>query len=199
MDGKDDGSVDKATTAMGQLKDAADAKRIFPILSWTLAEPDFSGYLNESGGWADASKAITQLRDECLSLGVSFISGRAGTVVGFDSDVQGTIRAALTLKGAPIYGDHFVLAAGAWASSLVDMYNSTLSTAQALAYLCLTESEMRKYKDIPIYSNFSTGWFNFPPMKTRECSSLPFTGGDTPGRPPKGTSQRTSPTFLCHP
>ncbi|KAF4993082.1 hypothetical protein FGRMN_6697 [Fusarium graminum] len=146
-----------------RLPDAAAAKDRFPILTGALAQPNFEGYLNKSGGWADANKAIKQLRDECLELGISFIAGPAGTIVGFDSDSQGVIKAVQTVGGTPIIGDHFVLAAGAWASGLVPTYNSTLSTAQALGFLRLTESEMVKYKDLPIYVNYTTGWFNFPP------------------------------------
>ncbi|KAI7763273.1 hypothetical protein LZL87_012890 [Fusarium oxysporum] len=146
-----------------RLADAADAKLRFPILTGELAQPNFEGYLNKSGGWADANKAIKQLRDECLEIGISFIAGRAGTVVGFESDAQGVIKAVKTLEGTPVRGDHFILAAGAWSSGIVPTYNSTLSTAQALGFLHLTDDEMIKYKNIPIYMNYATGWFNFPP------------------------------------
>ncbi|POS75833.1 hypothetical protein DHEL01_v205766 [Diaporthe helianthi] len=155
--------LDKRQLPWSPLQDAAAAKRHFPVLTGKLAGPDWEGYTNESGGWSDASKAITQLRNECLSLGVSFTAGPAGTVLGFNSDAKGVIKSARTLAGTLIEGDLFVLTAGAWASGLVPTYNSTLSTAQAVGYVRLTESEMEKYKDLPIYANFSTGWFNFPP------------------------------------
>ncbi|KAJ4244731.1 hypothetical protein NW762_014306 [Fusarium torreyae] len=155
--------LEKRKLTWTTLRDAAETKQMFPILTGKLAEPNFEGYLNKLGGWADANKAIKQLRDECLELGISFISGRAGTVVGFDSDAQGVIKAVQTLGGTPVQGDHFILTAGAWSSGLVPTYNSTLSTAQALGFLRLTDSEMIKYKNIPIYMNYSTGWFNFPP------------------------------------
>ncbi|KAM0250808.1 hypothetical protein ACHAP5_002025 [Fusarium lateritium] len=155
--------LDKRQLPYTQLPDAAAAKQMFPILTGHLAQPNFEGYLNNSGGWADANKAIKQLRDECLELGISFIASRAGTLVGFDSDANGVIKAVQTAAGTPIFGDHFILAAGAWASGLVPTYNSTISTAQALGFLRLTDSEMTKYKELPIYMNYSTGWFNFPP------------------------------------
>ncbi|KIL86901.1 l-pipecolate oxidase [Fusarium avenaceum] len=155
--------LDKRQLPYTRLPDAAAAKQGFPILTGELAQPNFEGYLNNSGGWADANKAIKQLRDECLELGVSFVAGRAGTIVGFDSDANGVIKAVKTAAGTPIFGDNFILAAGAWASGLVPTYNSTISTAQALGFLRLTEAEMKKYKELPIYVNYSTGWFNFPP------------------------------------
>ncbi|KAF4341228.1 hypothetical protein FBEOM_4826 [Fusarium beomiforme] len=155
--------LDKRQLPYTRLANADDTKQKFPILTGELAQPNFEGYWNKSGGWADASKAIKQLRDECLELGISFIAGRAGTVIGFDSDAQGVVKAAKTVEGTPVRGDHFILAAGAWSSGIVPTYNSTLSTAQAIGYLRLTDDEMIKYKNLPIYMNYATGWFNFPP------------------------------------
>lgn len=146
-----------------RLPNADAAKRAFPMLSGDLAVPGFSGYYNSQAGWADAAKAIAQLRDECIELGVSFISGRAGTAIKFETHASGEIQAVRTAAGTTVESDQFVLAAGAWSPGLASMYNSTLSTAQVIAYLPLTEEEMQKYKNLPIYANFSTGWFNFPP------------------------------------
>ena len=159
-----------------KLEDAATTKRLHPTLSGKLASPGFFGYSNRQGGWADASKAVIQFRDDCLQLGVSFISGRAGTVVGFSTDSASRIKSLKTLAGTSIEGDHFVLAAGAWGSGLVPMYNSTLSTAQVLGYMRLTEAEMEKYKDLPIYANFSTGWFNFPPHEDTKLLKMAVHG-----------------------
>ncbi|KAJ8114556.1 hypothetical protein OPT61_g3598 [Boeremia exigua] len=162
--------IDKTTTRLDQhshpwttLQSATDCKQRYPTLSGQLASPGFLGYVNEQAGWADASKAITQLRDQCIELGVSFISGQQGTVIGFEIDATKSIRSVKTAAGKRIAGDHFILAAGAWGSGLVNMYNSTLTTAQALAYVRLTEAEVHRLRNLPIYANFCTGWFNFPP------------------------------------
>lgn len=178
--------LDKRQLPYTRLADAADTKRRFPILTGELAQPNFEGYLNKSGGWADANKAIKQLRDECLELGISFIAGRAGTVVGFDSDAQGVIKAVKTLEGTPVRGDHFILAAGAWSSGIVPTYNSTLSTAQALGFLHLTDDEMVKYKNIPIYMNYATGWFNFPPHEDTKMLKFAVHGWGYTRAPSKG-------------
>ncbi|KIW23627.1 uncharacterized protein PV07_11813 [Cladophialophora immunda] len=159
-----------------KLDNAADAKHCYPILSGPLASPGFFGYHNVQAGWADANKAVMQLRDDCLELGISFISGRAGTVVGFNTDARSCIRSVRTLANTTVEGDHFVLATGAWSSGLVPMYNSTLSTAQVLGYVRLTESEMEKYKTLPIYANFSTGWFNFPPHRDTKMLKMAVHG-----------------------
>ncbi|OAG09784.1 FAD dependent oxidoreductase [Paraphaeosphaeria sporulosa] len=162
--------LDKTTAALtkhklpwSKIQDAAAARRSYPALSGELASPGFFGYSNEQAGWADASKAVIQLRDECIELGVSFICGRAGTVVGFETGSQQIVKGVKNLSGSCIPGDHFILTAGAWGSGLVEMYNSTLATAQTIAYLRLSEHELEKYKNLPMYANFCTGWFNFPP------------------------------------
>lgn len=162
---KTTGALDRAHLPWARLELADQVRRLYPTISGPLTGPEFMGYHNQQAGWADAQKAIAGLRDECVARGVSFVSGRAGTVIGFDRDASGTIRAARTLAGTEILADLFVLAAGAWAASLVPTYNSTLSTGQVLAYLRLTPEEMAKYQRLPICINFSTGWFNFPPHK----------------------------------
>lgn len=163
--------VDKCTESLEKLglpwqglKDAADTRRQFPALSGPLAHPSFHGYVNHQAGWADAQQAIALLRDQCLHAGVSFISGRRGTVTELITDPQSRkIHGLRTMSGDTITGDQFVLAAGAWSSSLVPMYNTTLSTAQVLAFMKMDETEMKRYKELPICMNFSSGWFCFPP------------------------------------
>jgi len=175
--------IEKCTTALTerglpwkQLENAADAKQMYPTLSGALASPGFFGYTNTQAGWADAHMAVRQLRDDCLDLGVSFICGRAGTVVRFETRSDGQILAVRTLADTSFEGDCFILAAGAWASSLAPFYGSTLSTAQVVGYVRLTEEEVERYAELPIYINFSTGWFNFPPHKESQMLKMAIHG-----------------------
>jgi sarcosine oxidase / L-pipecolate oxidase len=184
--------LDKLQLPWSRLEDAAEARRHFPILTGKLAEPDFEGYTNRSGGWADANKAIAQLRNECLDLGVSFTAGPAGTVVGFNNDAESMIKSVRTLAGTLIKGDHFVLTAGAWASGLVPTYNSTLSTAHALGYVRLTDSEIKKYENLPIYFNYSNGWFNFPPHEDTKLLKLAVHGWGYTRAPSKDDNSTTT-------
>lgn len=177
------GWIDKTTAQLTRrglpwtrLGDAAATRRMFPTLTGGLASPDFAGYTNGQAGWADALKALTQLRDDCVEAGVSFLCGRAGTVVGFDTDSSGMIKSAKTLAGNAVQGDHFVLTAGSWVSGLVPMHNSALSTAQVLAYVQLSDAEVERLKDLPIYANVSTGWFNFPPHKETKALKMAIHG-----------------------
>ncbi|KAF4893727.1 L-pipecolate oxidase [Colletotrichum fructicola] len=193
MTGGDEFWIDRTTRQLSnkglawtKLDDAAAAKRAFPTLSGKLAEPGFKGYYNDAAGWADATKAIIQLRDECLELGVSFISGPAGTVVGLDTDSENKIRSVQTLGGISIPGDHFVLAAGAWSSNLVPMYNSVLATAQVIAYTPLSDTEVQRYEKLPIYANFNTGWFNFPAHADTKSLKMAVHGWGYTRTPSKG-------------
>ncbi|KAF5857143.1 hypothetical protein ETB97_006223 [Aspergillus alliaceus] len=131
--------IEKTTAALTKkqlpwtpLGNAAAAKASYPVLSGPLASPNFTSYCNDQAGWVDSSKAVSQLHDDCLELGVSFICGRAEILVGLDTDLQNYIKAVQTLAGTSILGDHSVLASGAWTSGLVNMSNSALSTAQVI-------------------------------------------------------------------
>ncbi|KAH6967612.1 FAD dependent oxidoreductase [Ilyonectria sp. MPI-CAGE-AT-0026] len=175
--------IEKCTAALDErgfrwkrLENARETKQMYPTLSGPLAAPGFFGYTNVQAGWADAHKALSQLRDDCIELGVSFISGRAGTAIGFEANSDGQIYAVRTLAANQIKGDHFILAAGAWASSLAPFYNSTLSTAQVVGYMELTDDETERLKHLPICINFSTGWFNFPPHKETRMLKMAIHG-----------------------
>lgn len=171
------------------LDSVSSARQRFPILSGKLAGPVFSGYCHEQAGWADAAKAITQLRDDCVELGVSFLCGNAGTVVGFDS-TNGVIKGAKTAAGTLVRGDRFILTAGSWAAGLVPFYNSVISTAQVLGYIKLSDAEMEKYKNVPIYTNCLTGWFNFPPHEDTRTFKMAVHGWGYTRTPNKDESAR---------
>lgn len=191
--------LDKKRIPWSGMPNAAAAKSRYPMLTGTLATPHFYGYCNENAGWADASKAISQLRDDCIDLGVSFICGRAGTVTSLETDDGGVIRAAQTLAGTSVSGDHFVLAAGAWSSVLAPTYNSTLSTAQVIGYMPLSDLEMKKYQDLPIYINFSTGWFSFPPHADSKTLKMAVHGYGYTRSPDKKDQQHGRHTLSAPP
>lgn len=140
-----------------QLPHAAATKSKFPILYQDLPQNDLSGYCNMSAGWADAHKAIAALRDYCIECGVSFISGSQGSVTGFNTSKDGKITAVKTADGHHVFGDHFILSAGAWSATLVSMHNSTIATGQVLGYIALSAAELLALKDLPICINFDSG------------------------------------------
>jgi sarcosine oxidase / L-pipecolate oxidase len=65
--------------------------------------------------------------------------------------------------GNRVEGDKFIVATGAWTANLVPAWNSMLAAGQIVGYLRLTPEETIQLKKMPIYFNFSTGFFCFPP------------------------------------
>lgn len=157
----------RVLSEMGQewhaVKSVEEAKEKFPKLTGRLASPGFDGFYNNAAGWADAGKAISRLASRCISAGVSFITGPNGQVIDFEKDQHGNIKAAITADGNKVPGDKFIVATGAWTASLVPAWNSMLAAGQLVGYLKLTPEEVIQLKDLPIYFNFSTGFFCFPP------------------------------------
>lgn len=157
----------RVLTEIGQewtaVKTVAEAKQRFPEFTGELASPGFDGFYNTAAGWADAGKAIARLASRCVHAGVSFITGPNGQVVDFEKAQDGSITSAKTSGGVNIAGDRFIVATGAWTASLVPAWNSMLAAGQIVGYMKLTPEEVVDLRDIPIYFNFSTGFFCFPP------------------------------------
>ncbi|KAJ5170040.1 uncharacterized protein N7500_002823 [Penicillium coprophilum] len=156
----------RVLTEMGQewvpVGSVEEAKQHFPKLTGRLATPGFDGFYNKSAGWADAGLACARLMSRCASAGVSFITGPNGQVEEFEKRPDGTIKAVRTRNGR-VEGDQFIVATGAWTSSLIPAWNSMLAAGQVVGYLRLTPDEVTQLRDLPIYFNFSTGFFAFPP------------------------------------
>jgi sarcosine oxidase / L-pipecolate oxidase len=196
--------VDKARAALKAngldqplTRDTQEIKNKYPMIHGHLGGPEFYGYDNDRAGWVDASKAIALLRNECLDLGISFLVGHAGTVIGLDKDSSSRrIDSVQTLSGTTIKGDVFVVAAGAWTSGLINMYGSTLANAQVIGYLRLSEEEVERYADLPILQQITTGWFNLPPHKETRFLKMAIHGWGytrTPGKGELNSNTSSSP------
>ncbi|PLN76177.1 FAD dependent oxidoreductase [Aspergillus taichungensis] len=153
-------------TAMGQdwhaVTSAQQAKTRFPELSGPLG-PGFDGFYNTEAGWADAGMGVARMAARCISAGVSFQTGPNGQVTDFEKAADGTVTAVRTANGGRVEGDRFIAATGAWTAGLIPAWNSMIAAAQIVGYMRLTPEEMVQLKDMPIYFNFSTGFFCFPP------------------------------------
>lgn len=154
-------------TNMGQewhtIKTLGEAQKRFPELGGNMNIPGFDAFYNTNSGWADAGKAISRLASRCAAAGVSFITGPNGQVTEFEKNADGSIKSVLTASGNKVFGDKFICATGAWTASLVPAWNSMLAAAQVVGYLRLTSEEVAQLKNMPIWFNFSTGFFCFPP------------------------------------
>ena len=120
-----------------------------------------SGYVNPYGGWADAAGAIRDLAKICSERGVSFVTGRRGTVTSLMID--GTqVRGVKTAAGS-IESKHVILSTGAWTNNIVNASSATSASEQPVAFMQLTEDEAITLKDMTVLINMSSGVFVFPP------------------------------------
>ncbi|KAF9889820.1 hypothetical protein FE257_006910 [Aspergillus nanangensis] len=103
-----------------------------------------------------------RVASRCAAAGVNFMTGPHGQVEEFEYGSEGEVVAVRTANGNRVTGDVFVAATGAWTASLLPAWNSMVAAGQIVGYLRLSREEMTKLKDLPIYFNFSTGFFCFP-------------------------------------
>ncbi|KAH8592345.1 FAD dependent oxidoreductase [Bisporella sp. PMI_857] len=143
-----------------EFEDAKDVVNHCPGLNGHLA--GMSGYMNPQGGWADAGRAIQSLAARCSLAGVSFITGRRGTVVSLLKDGN-IVSGVNVISGPPIVANQVILATGAWTSRILDISKNAISTGQPVGFIQLTPEEAERIKDLPVCINMSTGFFCFPP------------------------------------
>jgi sarcosine oxidase/L-pipecolate oxidase len=143
-----------------EFEDAKDVVNHCPGLNGRLA--GMSGYMNPQGGWADAGRAIQSLAARCSLAGVSFITGRRGTVVSLLKDGN-IVSGVNVISGPPIVANQVILATGAWTSRILDISKNAISTGQPVGFIQLTPEEAERIKDLPVCINMSTGFFCFPP------------------------------------
>lgn len=120
-----------------------------------------SGYINHSGGWADAAGAIRSLASRCSQLGVSFIVGARGTVkrlIMDETKVTGVETATSTIHASKV-----ILATGAWTNQLTDLSSDLSSSGQPVGFIKLTPEESKGLSNVPVVIDFASGCFIFPP------------------------------------
>jgi sarcosine oxidase/L-pipecolate oxidase len=125
------------------------------------------------GGWADAQAAVRGLAERCSLVGVSFMSGTAGTVVSLIKDGE-RVTGVETAAGNKLFADTVVLATGAWTNRLIPDFNlSLLATGQPVGFIQLTPEEAERVGKMPVMIDFETGVFCLPP--TPDSHMLRFT------------------------
>ncbi|KAK3349954.1 putative fructosyl amino acid protein [Lasiosphaeria hispida] len=118
------------------------------------------GYVNEGSGWANAQASMAWLFDQVKATGrVKFVSG---TVVSLEHSGT-TVTGASLSDGSVLSAELVIVAAGAWAGSLVNLSGQAIATGQVMGYLDLTEAEQEQLSTMPVVLNMSTGLFVIPP------------------------------------
>ncbi|KAK4862975.1 hypothetical protein LT330_010686 [Penicillium expansum] len=120
------------------------------------------GYWNEQARWVEAERVMKRLVDRCLEAGVSFITGKRGTVTSLVQS-DGKIVGLKVNTGETIHCSRVILATGAWTSQILDLKGAAISTAQPVGLIQLTPNEATDLAKQPVVFDINSGVFVFPP------------------------------------
>ncbi|KAI8973989.1 FAD dependent oxidoreductase [Trametes punicea] len=138
-------------------------RKVFPP-SVSISVPEHArGYLNRDGGWAYASQGISRMMDKVIALGGKIVPGKPVEEL---TKNNGTTTGVRCQDGSVLEADLVVLSAGSWTASAfpeLSLQEQCLATGQCVAMLQLTPEEGDMYRDCPVYLNFHTGFYMFPP------------------------------------
>ncbi|KAJ6098912.1 hypothetical protein N7467_000447 [Penicillium canescens] len=122
-----------------------------------------NAYHNSDGGWADAEGSIRHLANLCKINGVSFITGKRGTVQTLQKE-GGRVNGVNVLSGEFLPASQVILATGAWSNLLLDMSYAASASGQPVGFIQLTPEEASNLQRIPVMINLTSGIFAFPPQ-----------------------------------
>ncbi|KAH9942218.1 FAD dependent oxidoreductase [Epithele typhae] len=179
---------DIAHGARVDLVDTVDAARAYFPDGVTISMTDARGYLNRDGGWAWASKGIQRAMELVTALGGKIVPGKA---VAQLLRTDGRATGVRCVDGSTFAADAVVLATGSWSASAfpdLGLEGQCLATGQTVCMLQLTPEEAARYRDCPVYLNFHTGFYVFPPTADGIVKCAIHSGGYVRKVPVDGAS-----------
>ncbi|OQE28141.1 hypothetical protein PENFLA_c005G06689 [Penicillium flavigenum] len=120
-------------------------------------------YHNSEGGWADAEGSIRYLSHQCSQAGVSFITGKRGTVKSLRRARSHVVGVNL-LNGEFLPASQVILCTGAWSNLLLNLSHAASASGQPVGFIQLSPDEALRIQKIPVMINLSSGIFLFPPQ-----------------------------------
>ncbi|KAJ6155592.1 FAD dependent oxidoreductase [Penicillium chermesinum] len=128
---------------------------------------------NPTAGWAAADKAMERMARAAQDNGVEYISGETrGYVRKLVLEENGECKGVLTADGVRHEADIVVIAAGAWAPSLLDLQEQLTAKGHGVAHIQLTPEETEHYSSMPIMDNLELGYY-FPSTGGRRLQTGP--------------------------
>ncbi|KAL4805430.1 FAD dependent oxidoreductase [Aspergillus unguis] len=146
----------------GKVDEFSNIKEMNCLYSGIEGDIPCQGYHNPVGGWADAGGSIGRLATECSLAGVSFVTGRRGTVHSLRKESNRVVGVNL-VNGTHLLASQVFLATGAWSTRLLDLTHTAASSGQPVGFIQLTPSEAAKFAKTPVMINMTKGVFSFPP------------------------------------
>ncbi|KAF9228404.1 FAD dependent oxidoreductase [Gyrodon lividus] len=125
---------------------------------------NYSGYFNAQGGWAEAARAVRVTLERVRAKGGKVLENKE--VIGLVKGETGKTTGVRCNNGERYNADRVVLAVGSWTASTfpgLEVDSKCLATGQSLAMIQLDAAETERYKRCPVYLDFDTGFYTFPP------------------------------------
>ncbi|PIL33413.1 hypothetical protein GSI_04035 [Ganoderma sinense ZZ0214-1] len=169
---------DKAVgAAVEPLLNSKDIRSVFPSAANVSVPDNARGFINRDGGWAFASQGILRMMDKVTTLGGKIIAGKAVSELCRSDGKVSTVRCA---DGSTYEADLVVLATGSWSASAfpnLGLDTKCVATGQTVAFVQLTPEEAELYRACPVYLDFHTGFYAFPPNKDNIVKCAIHSGG----------------------
>ena len=141
---------------------AAEIRKRWPVIAGDME--GWSTVWNPSAGWANARGALTQLALAAQGNGVEYKDGPQGHVVQLLYDESGRCVGAKTAEGRAHFADIVILAAGAAASTLIDMQGQLVAKGHTVGHIQCSPEEVKQYEKMPIVAHLEGGLM-FPPQE----------------------------------
>ncbi|KAH8087840.1 FAD dependent oxidoreductase [Cristinia sonorae] len=168
----------------------------FPSGIKTGSFDNTTGYLNHDGGWASAAAAMSTILRKVTSLGATVLPSK--TVTSLIKNNDGKTAGVDCADGSEYNADLVVLAAGSWMASAfpnLGLQHQLTATGQCIAWVELNAEEAAAYKQCPVYLDFVTGFYAFPPNQDNYVKFAIHSAGFT-HTPPDGHQVSTPRTVL---
>jgi sarcosine oxidase / L-pipecolate oxidase len=156
----------------------------FHDVAWQFSGPltGFTGYFNRLAGYAHSSAAMEGVWTYLAGRGVKFVlgmeKGRVDELVYTASRTRCT--GVRTADGQVYAASRVIVAAGAWASSLLPaLRNSVTARCWSVAHVQLTQAECDLLRFIPTTNVRDLGFFFEPDPETRLFKLCPLGAGYT--------------------
>ena len=122
---------------------------------WNMA------YCNLCDSFIDAQASVQVYYERCLAQ--PSITFRCGSEVERISTKDGVSEGVVLQDGSSIQAELVVVAAGAWSNRLVYLEQRVNPIAHEVAWIKVTPEEAKRWKNMSITTNLSTGLNMFPP------------------------------------
>ncbi|KAI0682765.1 FAD dependent oxidoreductase [Cerioporus squamosus] len=152
-------------------------RSIFPADVNVFVPDNARGFLNHDGGWAFASQGVERMMAKVTSLGGKIIPGKAAVELLKTDGKAAGVRCA---DGSVLEADLVVLAVGSWTASAfpeLGLDGQCLATGQTVTFVQLTPEEADRYRQCPVYLDFHSGFYIFPPNHENIMKLAIHTGG----------------------